>query len=474
MVEKILLFLIKKTRSIKKRIKMNRAKILIVDDIEANLIALEYLLDEYFDNIEIIKANGGEEALKIAFMDNINFIILDIQMPGMDGFETAQFLKSNVKTKSIPIIFLTAAFKENQFQEKGFKIGAVDYLTKPINNHQFINKLKLYIEIFMKNSELKELNATLGKAIANEKQLLKQNEKQKQILQTVIDTEQNLVIVTDYKNISFVNSAFLDFFGKKNISEFQKEYSCLLDLLLDEPSSLNIRDLYNEDSIIKGNMFYKLLNNCDESDRVVYMRNHNGDKKSFFINISKTEDDDELYLISFTDITKMRTTQVEITKKAFHDGLTGIYNRNKFDEIILYEIKKASRATNRFSCAIMDIDHFKNFNDTYGHLIGDEVLIMLAQEINKRVRETDIFARWGGEEFVFIFTDTSIEDAFIITQELRVVIQKLVHKSAGNITASFGITEFKENDTRESIFKRCDEALYIAKEKGRDRIEIKR
>ena len=452
---------------------MNKAKILIVDDIEANLISLEYLLNEYFDNIELVKAKSGEEALKIAFSDNVNFIILDIQMPGMDGFETALFLKSNSKTKNIPIIFLTAAFKETQFQEKGFEIGAVDYLTKPINNHQFINKLKLYIEIFTKNSELKELNATLGKTIANEKKLLKQNEKQKKILQTVLDTEQNLIVVTDYENISFVNSAFLEFFGKKSISKFEKEYSCLLDLLLDEPASLNVKHLYNENNITKGKEFYKLLNSCDEANRVVYMKDYNGDKKSFYINISKTEDDTELYLFSFTDITKMRTNQVEITKKAFHDGLTGIYNRNKFDEIMLYEIKKASRSTNKFSCAILDIDHFKKFNDTYGHLIGDEVLIMLAQAINKRVRETDIFARWGGEEFVLFLADTSIQNAMIIVENLRKVVENLVHKSAGKITVSFGLTEFKPSDTIKSIFKRCDDALYIAKENGRNRIEVK-
>jgi len=135
---------------------LNNLKILIVDDTPANLISLEYLLNEYFDNIDILKAVNGEEALKVAFASKINLIILDIQMPVMDGFETALFLKKNKKTKEIPIIFLTAAFKEEEFTKKGFEVGAVDYLTKPINNNQLINKLKLYIELFKKNLELLE------------------------------------------------------------------------------------------------------------------------------------------------------------------------------------------------------------------------------------------------------------------------------------------------------------------------------
>jgi len=155
---------------------LDNLNILIVDDTQANLISLEYLLNDYFDNINIIKASNGEEALKSAFSLSIDLIILDIQMPVMDGFETAKFLKKNKKTKDIPIIFLTAAFKEEEFTKKGFEVGAVDYLTKPINNNQLLNKLRLYIELFKKNKELLENQkilmdqsklASMGEMIAN-------------------------------------------------------------------------------------------------------------------------------------------------------------------------------------------------------------------------------------------------------------------------------------------------------------------
>ncbi|MCK5111793.1 MAG: hybrid sensor histidine kinase/response regulator [Arcobacteraceae bacterium] len=130
--------------------------ILVVDDIEANRFSLESLFEEYLENVDILLASSGEEALEIVYDKNVDLIILDIQMPGLDGFETAKFIKENPKTNNIPIIFLTAAYKKEEFRQKGFKLGAIDYLTKPIDNDQLINKLRLYIEIFAKNKEILE------------------------------------------------------------------------------------------------------------------------------------------------------------------------------------------------------------------------------------------------------------------------------------------------------------------------------
>ena len=161
---------------------MNSIKILVVDDVEANRLSLKYLLEEYFENLSIILANNGEDALRIAFKDEIDLIILDVQMPGIDGFETAKYLRSNAKTKNIPIIFLTAIFKDDEFQEKGFEIGAVDYLTKPIQNNQFINKINLYIQLILKNKELEEKNLYLHDILKRERELQIQMRNQHQII----------------------------------------------------------------------------------------------------------------------------------------------------------------------------------------------------------------------------------------------------------------------------------------------------
>ena len=162
---------------------MNNITILAVDDVEANRISLQYLIHEYIEHVDLILASNGEDALKISYQKDIDIIILDIQMPGLDGFDTAKYLKSNPKTKNIPIIFLTAAFKEEEFQQKGFEIGAIDYLTKPIENHQFINKLKLYIEVIIKTKQLEAVNSNLY--IALEKEIKLKNRIENQQLELI-------------------------------------------------------------------------------------------------------------------------------------------------------------------------------------------------------------------------------------------------------------------------------------------------
>ena len=142
---------------------MHKINILIVDDVESNLISLEALLESIDENYNIIKANSGSEALEFALNEEIDLIILDIQMPVMDGFEVAELLKSNKNTAYIPVIFLTAAFKSQEFIDKGFALGAVDYLTKPIDENQFINRISLYTKLIKTIDDNKKKDDALHK-----------------------------------------------------------------------------------------------------------------------------------------------------------------------------------------------------------------------------------------------------------------------------------------------------------------------
>ena len=439
----------------------DKPKILIVDDVQANIIALEYLLVDSFSNIEILSASSGDEALKIAFSEDISLIILDIQMPIMDGFEVATFLKSNKKTKEIPIIFLTAAFKEEEFQKRGFHIGAIDYLTKPINNAQFINKLSLYIEIFTKNRQLQELNNI--------------NKKQSSILQSILDADENLVLATDGATAAYVNNSFLDFFDVQNMKEFTKKYTSIVKLLMSTAeTSFDIENLSQENASCAT--LFALLQETKEEKRIVSILDKDEVKKSFFLNVTVVEDGtshEGTYLLIFTDITKIKKEQDRVRRQANTDGLTGIYNRTKFNEILQHELNNAKRYKRKLTCALLDIDHFKHFNDTYGHLVGDEVLVLLVNTIQKNIRSADVFARWGGEEFVFIFPETDIKAALEIVEYLRQHIKDAKHPKSEHITASFGVTEFLESDTIGSIFQRCDDALYEAKDNGRNCVVVK-
>lgn len=158
--------------------------ILIVDDNKNNLFTLNTLICEHISQVNVLEADSGEAALSVLMKNSVDLIILDIQMPGMDGFETATFIRSAKKTANIPIVFLTAAYKSEDFKEKGFAVGAADYLTKPIDTPQLINKIKIYLRFIEQErkhhreleEKVKERTADL--AYAN-KEIIKLNEQLK-------------------------------------------------------------------------------------------------------------------------------------------------------------------------------------------------------------------------------------------------------------------------------------------------------
>jgi len=432
---------------------MSRASVLIVDDKKANVQALQALLNDHFPLIKIKDVDNGEDALKIANSKRIDLIILDVQMPGMSGFEVASFLKKNPNTKDIPVIFLTAVYKSDEFEEKGYDLGAIEYFTKPINEKQFINRIALYVQIFEKNYEI---------------------QKQRKLLQAILDSETNLTLTTDFDRVAFANRAFLDFFGVDDLKECKKQYSNVLNIFLNNKfySKEDFIDDLKQSSVERGEKFFHLIQEMDERARVVSLADKNGDQHSFYINITPLLDSKEQnnYLITLTDITQIAIEKRDILKKAYIDGLTGIYNRYKFEELFEYQLKQSKRYNKPLSIAIVDIDKFKSFNDNYGHIIGDEMLILLAHVLNESVRKSDVFARWGGEEFIILFNEADLESAIKISENLKQKVQRLEHEKTGKITASFGVAEYKEGETLEEVFERADRALYEAKNSGRNRV----
>jgi diguanylate cyclase (GGDEF)-like protein len=158
--------------------------------------------------------------------------------------------------------------------------------------------------------------------------------------------------------------------------------------------------------------------------------------------------------------------------RATTDRLTGLFNRAKFDEQLLSEIARAQRYTTPFSLVLYDIDHFKEVNDAYGHQMGDHVLVGLSEIVARGLREVDFLARWGGEEFVVLLPGCSREMAGLAAEKLRAAIASTTFDPVGSITSSFGVAEFNDGDTAESLMARADNALYRAKMNGRDRVEL--
>ena len=162
----------------------------------------------------------------------------------------------------------------------------------------------------------------------------------------------------------------------------------------------------------------------------------------------------------------------KLSKMAYTDSLTHIYNRLHFAHFLDSEIYKVKRYGGKFSIIFFDLDHFKEVNDNFGHLVGDEVLEQITDIVSKANRSADIFARYGGEEFIILTPETDLNGAFIHAERLRNDIEKYEFNTAGHVTSSFGVTEFNsETDDIEKLLDRADKALYIAKENGRNRVE---
>ena len=170
----------------------------------------------------------------------------------------------------------------------------------------------------------------------------------------------------------------------------------------------------------------------------------------------------------------LQAQAAKLEELATTDALTGAYNRRKFNELILAELERVRRYEHPLSLFILDIDHFKRINDTHGHEAGDEVLVVLADLIRAGIRATDSLARWGGEEFVVLSPEVTLEEAMRLAERLRTAAGTYEYSFVGKVTASIGVAQHRTGETPDELFARADEALYRAKEGGRDRVEVAR
>ncbi|MDW7998134.1 MAG: diguanylate cyclase [Thermodesulfovibrio sp.] len=160
----------------------------------------------------------------------------------------------------------------------------------------------------------------------------------------------------------------------------------------------------------------------------------------------------------------------EIRVQAITDRLTQIFNRIKIEEVLREELERAKRYNTKFSVIMMDIDHFKRVNDDFGHIVGDKFLIEFVNLVLKRIRKTDYFGRWGGEEFIIVCPNTSLRKALILAENLRKIVEDHNFNMVGHRTVSIGVSVFTAKDTVESIINKADKALYEAKNKGRNKV----
>lgn len=294
----------------------------------------------------------------------------------------------------------------------------------------------------------------------------RQAEFEKRFFFEVFDTSTEIVYVSNQRRILFANKRFFEFFNEfETLDDFHKKYHCICELFVPEEGFLkrHINGVY---------WFNHVIQNKHESH---YAKVQLSGKEYIFL-VKATEIanayGDQYVSVLMTDITEEEHYKSQLEHLIIHDELTGIYNRHYFNRTLEQEIKRHQRYQSPFSMAFLDIDHFKKINDSYGHDVGDAVLLSLAKSISPLLRSTDVFCRVGGEEFVILMPETNLENALIITERIRSSVEGISSKEVPEkITISAGLVELNDWDNVQSFYKRADEALYKAKEKGRNRVE---
>ncbi len=296
----------------------NKKHILLVDDDKINLNLLtEFLTKRGYKTSAV---QDGQKAIEFLKENSCNLILLDVLMPGINGYETCKRMKQLREIKDIPVIFLTANNDHDSIIE-GFQSGGVDYVTKPFNSLELLYRIDTQLKLQDRTCELKK---------------------------------------------------------------------------------------------------------------------------------------------ALQEVEKLSTT----------DPLTHIFNRLKFDILLKQQIEISQRYVSSLSILFIDIDHFKFVNDTFGHNIGDEVLIEVVNIIKTLIRNSDIFARWGGEEFTILTPETDLAGARILANKIRKAVDEHNFEKVQKVTISIGVTELKITDNAKKLLKRVDNALYNAKNGGRNRIEV--
>jgi len=285
-------------------------------------------------------------------------------------------------------------------------------------------------------------------------------------IQIIMDNSNSLIALIEGENLTLANKPFLTFLSCSDMRIFLRNHNNLSKLFI------NTTDTFSMQDATKNSDWITQINKLEESQRVVTLKHPYFGLNYFSVKVTKVPEHPDSKIVIFSDITSIFEKSKKDEYMAYHDNLTGIYNRQYFNESISRTIYDLQQNDSYTSLLMLDLDFFKKVNDTYGHQVGDDVLIKFTQIITHNIRANDIFARWGGEEFLLLLNYTDETTAYKVAQSLREKVSLVDFKEAGQITCSIGLSQFKENDSADTWLSRVDKALYKAKENGRNRVEI--
>lgn len=449
------------------------ARILVVDDVDVNVRLLEAKLTiEYYD---VLTCNSGAAALTLAAEQQPDLILLDVMMPGMDGFETCRRLKAQAETRHIPVVLVTA-LDGRQDRIRGLEAGADDFLTKPIDDVILFARVKSLTRLKQVMDELREreessrrlgvdsngaarLRSEGGRVLIVDDDL-----RQAERIALELGAEHRIAIETDPEaalaaakgalDLIIVNVAAMNFDGLRIVAQAKSGDARRAPILA-------IVDPSERPRMVKA----LELGAADILPRPV--------------------DTEELSARVRTQIRRKRYTDFLRQKldssmeMAVTDALTGLHNRRYMTGQLQALVGRAAQGGAQVAVLVLDVDHFKSVNDGFGHDAGDEVLVEFAVRLATNVRAVDLPCRMGGEEFVVVMPGASLEDAGRVAERIRRDVASAPFRVMGGkeqitITISVGVAAtVGDGDTPEGLLKRADEGVYEAKSAGRNKVIAK-
>ena len=450
------------------------ARVLVVDDVLPNVKLLAAKLTrEYFD---VITAFNGPEALERIKKEAPDIVLLDVMMPGMDGFEVCARIRSDPATMHIPIVMITA-LSDATDRVRGLEAGADDFLTKPVNDIALFARVRSLVRLKMMMDEWRLRESTSGQFGILDQPLTVKNETASNARVLVVEDSP-----IDLEKIAETLRRYTDSVVSADTS------AKALDLGMSEDFELIIVSLtlLHEDGLRLCSQLRShertrqapILLIADEGDLSRVAKGLELGANDYLL---KPIDRNELLARVRTQVRrkryheKLRHNYEQSLSMALTDSLTGVFNRRYVSAHLPRLMERSWESQKPVAILMFDIDHFKTVNDTYGHGVGDEVLREVANRTNRNLRNFDLVARYGGEEFIVVMPDTDRDAAYAVAERLRRRVGEEtfpVSDQVGEITVTISIgvaVADGEGDTMEAILKRADDALYMAKRSGRNR-----
>lgn len=420
-------------------------QILVVDDDEVIRLLLRQFLEG--EGYKVDEAADGQEALRKLASGSFDLIIMDIAMPGADGPAVCQSITSSIS--NAPPVLMITALDDEAFVDRSFQAGAVDYIRKPIHWSVLKNRIRYILGSHRAKLELELLSRQY---------------------EMILDAAANGICgVDENKMISYINPAGLIMLGyeQKSISDVPYNQLFRISLPGSEEFDLDCCPFFHDSSMVASRHF----------DEVRMLRK---DGTSFPADFRATPifQGDKIAggVIVFQDVTERQQAAELIRYMANHDSLTNLPNRNYMRKRLPQAISLAKRHKRLLCMLFVDLDRFKPINDTYGHEIGDIVLLKVAKRLTEILRASDSVCRLGGDEFVILLeSSNTVEGAELVAQK---AIEKLNESIEANdhvcyIGASIGISVFPDDcEDAETMLRHADIAMYEAKKKGRNRWQL--